>query len=430
MALLNTLAASFRSWFEKGFLYLLSANFLAQFLSFVTSLVVTRFLTPTALGETKILQSYIIFFLVFAGYGFSAAMLKYGSEERSEAYKAALLRLTLLRALLFTAGTLGTVALLALAGLVTRTAYLTRWLLIYLLAVPFIVSYDVLLASLQASRRIKEMSRLQAIYKTITFFCVVLGAWRWGMEGFVIGTILASMLGLLPLARTIGLRRIAALGAWRQEKFAPPAGYGRMVFFSMLANSILILGQYGDMFILDHFVADRQAIGHYSLATYFFIAATQVTNTIQAILIPYFSAYGRDRKWFDRHLLQNQLLTSGLSLGVAAGVNLVAWVLVRYIYGPSYQATLPFLLILSLRYILSSSYAIIAGALIGIEMVKFNFFAIGISTGAGLLLSYLFQARYGIWGVAWAQVLAALLALGLELYWVQQARKMLELKPG
>ncbi len=417
---LNALLGPFRSLLEKGFLYLLSANFLAQFLSFLTSLVITRFLSPERLGEVKILQSYIIFFLVFAGYGFSSAVLKYGAEKRTADDKAFLLRATLRRAMIFTAIIVAVVALLTLSGIVTRTAYLSRWLIIFLAAVPFIVIYDILIAYLQGNKRIKEMSRMQAIYKTITFFLVALGTWRWGLEGFVIGTIAASLIGLLPLLKPVGLdflrRRLGSL----------PAGYNRMVLFSMLAYSITILGQYGDIFILDHFVLDRQSIGHYSLATYFVLAATQATLAIQAILIPYFSEHGRDKAWLDRNLRQYQLLTSGLSLFIAVGINIVAWGLVRYVYKAAYEPSLGYLLVLSLRYILFSSYAIISAALIGIEMVRYHFFAVGVAVPIGLVLSYFLQQPYGAMGVAWAQVIAAALTLALELFWLQRARKMLQ----
>ncbi|MBN2145767.1 MAG: oligosaccharide flippase family protein [Anaerolineales bacterium] len=412
-----------RSLLEKGFLYLLSANFLAQFLSFLTSLVVTKFLDPARLADVKVLQSYVIFFLVFAGYGFSSAALKYCAEDRPAEDKAYLLRQSLLSALVFTAITLAVVALMALAGLVTRPGYLTQWLIIYLSAVPFIVMYDILIAYLQAGKRIKEMSRMQAIYKTITFFAVILGTWRWGLEGFVVGTIAASLIGLLPLFKTVRLDFLKA------RKGSMPAGYNRMVLFSMLAYSITILGQYGDIFILDHFVIDRQSIGHYSLATYFVLAGTQATMTIQAILIPYFSQHGRQRAWFDRNLRQYQLLTSGLSLLIALGIQAAAWLLIRFVYGPAYQPSQAYLFVLSLRYLLFSSYAILSAALTGIEMVRYHFFAVGVAVPSGLFLSYLLQEPYGAMGVAWAQVIAAGLTLALEVFWVQRARKMLELPP-
>lgn len=409
--------APIRSLRDKGFFYLLSASFLAQLLGFGTSLVITKFLAPVELGESKILQSYIILFLVFAGSGFNSTVLKYCSENRSQPEREYLLRFSFFRTLGTTAVAIFVMTLLALMGVITGSRDLVKWLLIYGIAVPFIVIADILTVYLQAQKKIKNMSQVQAINKAIGFVVVVISTWRWGLGGFVVGTVVASIISVIPPLLKVGVHFL------RASPSLIPAGIYSLALFSVLASGVTILGQYGDVFILDHFVSNRTTIGYYSLATYFILAATQVTITIQAILIPYFSEHWKDKGWFDKNLRQDQISTIILSLLVAAGVYGVAWVLIKYIYGASYQPALAYLSILLIRYIIFSSYAIIAAALIGLGLVKFNFYAAAIVTPIGLVFSYLMQRNYGAMGVAWAQVGAALLILGIELFWLQYARK-------
>ncbi len=407
-----------QSLHEKGFFHLLSANFLAQALAFSTSLLITKFLSPLDLGQAKILQSYIILFLVFAGSGFNATVLKYCAEDRTEQNKEYLLKFAFFRTLATTCAVMLLLFGLAYSGLLTGSPDLIRWIMIYALAIPFLVITDLLTVYLQASKKIREMSRVQASIKLINFVFIVACTWKWGLPGFVTGTLAASILGMIPPLSRVG---------WQFLKAAPekiPVGIYSLALFSLLAYGITNLGQYGDLFVLDHFVTDRIAIGHYSLATYFVIAATQVTMTIQAVLIPYFSLHSNDRAWFTRNLRQNQLFTSLISLGIAAGVFLAAWILIRFFYGPAYQPALTYLQVLLIRYILFSSYAIISAALIGIGLIKYNFYAVGVTIPLGLFLSYLLQKQSGALGVAWGQVIAALLTLAIQLVLLQKARKI------
>ncbi len=373
------------------------------------SLLVARFLSPVELGETKILQSYIILFLVFAGSGFNATVLKYCSENRSPANRNFILRFSLYRTLVSTAVVILALAVLAFLGIITSSPYLAHWLIVYATAIPFIVVTDILSVFLLATKRAKDLSAVQAINKAILFVVVVLSTRLWKVEGFVAGTLMASILGILPPLLRVGPDFIKA------PADQAPTGIYSLALFSALANGITILGQYGDVFILDHFVEDRLAIGYYSLATFFIVAANQFTMTIQSTLTPYFSEHGRDRKWLIKNLRQNQLLTIGLSLLVAVGIYGAAWVLIKFAYGSDYHPSLNYLFVLLGRYLLFSSYAVIATAFIGLGLVRYNFYAVAVSTPIGLLLSFLFQQNHGALGVAWAQVIATVVTLAIEL---------------
>ena len=61
---------------EKGFFHLLSVNLFSQLFSFITSLLVAKFLTPAEYGNLKVLQTYINIFVLVATFGFSSSVLK------------------------------------------------------------------------------------------------------------------------------------------------------------------------------------------------------------------------------------------------------------------------------------------------------------------------------------------------------------------
>ncbi len=394
---------------DKGFFHLLSANFLTQFLGFGSQLLVARFLTAVELGEIKILQSYTALFGVVAVFGLNTAVLKFCSENRDEQEKMRILWRSLSLSAITTVCALVLLATLALTGLITSSRHLSIWLIVYSLTIPFTVTTSILSVYLQALKRIKEMARAQAWIKAQSFILIVLCTWRMGFRGFVFATIAAYCAGLVPLLRQVSLKFV------RMGSGYTPLGFYNIALFSVLANGVSMAGQYTDMFILDHFAADRAAIGHYSLATIFYLGAMQVTATVQSISTPYFSERAADEKWFRRQLIRTQLRLVALSAAVAVATYGIAVVMIPLVYGAKYASTPSYLSVLLIRYVVGSSYAITGVALLGLGLVHYNLWAVAIATPVGLVLSYSFLHRFGVQGVAWAQVCTGVLTLGLVL---------------
>ena len=403
---------------KKGFFHLLSANFLAQFLSFGSLLLVARLLSPAEFGEIRIIQSYVSLFTILAGGGLSTAVHKYCAESRTSENKDNILRHSLVIASMTTVITLAFMVVLAMAGGLAKSSRFPLWLLVYALGViPCAVMSDILALFLQAQKRIKEVAGMQALMKGLAFGVVVISTWLGGFHGFIASTIVASLVGLLTLLRLVRLRFFNA------HCYALPEQFANFAFFSVLAGAINIYGQYTDIFILDYFVRDRVEIGYYSLATIFLLGAIQVTTTIQTLATPYFSERAHDQTWFRRKLIQTQTRLAALSVAVAVAVYIAAAVLVYLIYGANYRASLLYLGILLVKYILYSSSAMISIALIGLGLVRYNFAAVAVATPAGLALSYSLLQRFGVAGVAWAQVGSAAIVLIMLLILYRRALK-------
>lgn len=388
----------------KGFFNLLFVNFLTQFLSFGSVLLVAKFLSPTELGEIKIIQSYVGVFTIIASFGFNTAVLKMCSENRSEKEKSGILRLALGYAGISTIIALLLLVVLTLTGIITSlTKHTSYWLIVYACSIPMQVATAIFVVYLQAQKKIKEMAYSQAIIKIQTVLLIILCTWIWGFRGFVISTVITYALGLWPLLRIIGLNFLFTKVEVKTNLFFK---YGLLSF---LANGLYQMGLFSDIFVLDHFSADRDVIGYYALALIFIAAANQVTATVQSITTPYFSEHSQDILWFRKNLTINQLRMSLLSIVVAIGVYLIAWIFIPLLYGPDYSVTLQFLAILLLKYVLWSSCAVISTALLGIGLMHYNLIIVAIVTPVNFLFSYLFFQQSGIIGVAWAQVSATIL---------------------
>lgn len=394
---------------DRGFFDLLSVNFLTQFLGFGSVLLVAKFLTPIELGEVRILQSYLGLFSVFAGFGINAAVLKTCAGNRPSYETSGILRFALGRVSITISVTMIAVIVLSRSGLIVSSRDLSYWLMIYSCIVPLDVITGIFVVFLQAQKKIRMMARSQAIVKLQAVPLIVASTWLWGFRGFVFASIIGYLLGLWPFLRQIGFEFI------RTSLDEKPEGFMSYALFSFLANSVSVLGQRGDIFILDRFSTNREAIGYYSLALVFIMGASQVTGTVQSITLPYFTQRAHDKTWFRNQLKTNQIRIQLLSVVVAFGVFVGAWVLVPQFYGQSYSPTLTYLVVLLVKYVVWSSYALLATAMFSLGYIQYNAIIVFVSTPIGLFATYFFLAEFGVMGVAWAQVLSSVVALCLAI---------------
>lgn len=394
---------------EKGFFNLLFVNFLNQFLSFGTLLLVAKFLTPEEFGGLKIIQSYTASFLILASFGLNSALLKLCSENRSQEEKSGILRLVIIWSSISTVFSLILLFAFSTLGFITSSQSLTKWLMIYACSIPLQVLTGNFIVYLQANKKIKQMARSQAIVKIQSVILIIGSTWLWGFKGYIISSILAYALGLWPYLQQIGIRFLnSSLNKYPERLF-------QFAIFSVLANFVTQLGQISDVFILDHFFENRELIGSYALALIFITAASQVTGTVQSITTPYFSEHAENENWMRQHLFVNQTRMALLSIFVAVLVFVAAAILIPLIYGSEYAQTLSFLSILLLKYIVWSSCAVIGSTLLGLGLMHYNFFIAAIVTPISYILAYFFFQSYSIIGVAWSQVISAIIMFVLEL---------------
>ncbi len=404
---MQNILAVVRNAYQRDYFHYLAAQFLAQFFTFGTMLIVAKLLSPEELGEIKIIQAYAAVFITIADFGLASALLKVCAEDRDEPERYGILRAVLTRAALSTAFALGLLALLLISGVVASSPHRRFWMLIYSTSIPFFVLTSVFMQFLQALKRIRVMAFAQVVIRLQGFIIVVIATWKWGFSGFIFATILMWGVGLWPLIHQTRVPTIL------KAKAKLPSGFMHMAVFAMLSTLMVTLGHQADMFILDHFSLDRTEIGFYSLAVILVQAAWLIVHSAGVVAIPYFSERSHDTAWFRRKLIQTQGQASIVSVGVGAAVFAGAWVFVPFVYGDAYRAVLPYLAVLLLKNVVVSSYTIIRMALIGLGKMNYSFIAFSIATPFGLVLAYFMLQRYGIIGVAWAQGITATVTLTL-----------------
>jgi O-antigen/teichoic acid export membrane protein len=393
---------------RKGFFHLLSANTLIGFLGFGAQLLVAKLLTPIELGQIRTMQSFIAVATVVGGFGFNTAVLKLCSENRSPAEKAFIFRRTLLYSAVPIPIVLAILLLLAKSSVLSPDVAVNRWLPLYMLTIPAVIYTLLIMAYLQALKQIQQMATLQVAVRALGFVAVVLCSATYGLAGFVIAAIIAGTIALVPLwytAKPPTTPSIQIPGLFSQNM--------NIAGWSVAANTVNTAGGYMDILLLNYLTTDRASIGYYGIATIFILGINQLTATVQTIATPYFSEKGDNVNEFKRVLWKYQKLLIMISAIVAAVAALIIPPFITTVYGDSYSAAGVYFRILTLKYFLWSCYALLGQAILGMGLVRYNFFAALVQVVVAATIGYHLIMTFGITGAAWAQVISYAITLVL-----------------
>lgn len=187
----------------KGFFHLLSANFIIRFLGFGSLLLVAKFLTPTELGQIRVMQSYIAVAAIVAGFGFNTAVLKLCSEKRPIEEKSYVFNRNAFYTGLFIIPTLFVLFLLSNFGLLSTDPIINRWFILYIIVIPATVYTALIMVFFQALKKIQLMSKAQVYIRFFGFVSLVLVTYFYGFVGFILSSIVIGYVALIPLIKIV-----------------------------------------------------------------------------------------------------------------------------------------------------------------------------------------------------------------------------------
>ena len=366
---------------EKGFFHLLTANYFIGFLGLASQLFVAKFLSPLELGDIKTLQSFIAVFSVLAGFGFNTAILKMCSENINIGRKKELFSKNIVYTLISMSIVIIFAFFLANFKILSPSENVNDWLVVYILVVPSAVLTSLVIAYLQALKKIKLMATLQSAIRLFGLLLIISSTYYFGFSGFVWSTIVSSYIALIAILYFVkdDLKRPSA---YKLEK--TNFEYAK---WSVLANVVGTIGMYLDILILNTFSTDREALGYYSLATIFLLGLNYVTGTVQSITTPYFSEKSNNEIEFMRIYKKYYKLLGFVSVSIGFLAFLVVPYLIHFVFGEDYHDAGIYFQILVFKYIFWSNFALIGVAVLSIGKMKFNFMITLVTTLIAFLIT-------------------------------------------
>lgn len=395
---------------SKGFFHLLTANYFIGFLGLAAQLMVVKFLSPVEMGQIKTLQSFIAVISIFAGFGFNTAVLKICSEQMDLTKKRAIFSKNILLTIVSITLVLVIVYLLAKFQLFSQDNTINEWLVIYLLIVPASVLTGLFMTYLQALKKIKLMATVQSIIRLFGVGAIILFTYYYGFDGFVWTSIIIGYIGLIGIWFFIK-KEIKVDISYPLEK----RNYSYAIW-SFFGNAVSTSAMYLDIFILNSISEDRELFGFYSIATIFLLGLNYVTSTVQSVATPYFSEKSNNEVEFKRVLFKYLKILVLVSTLAGIGAYFVVPFIVELFYGNEYKNVGEFFQILVFKYMFWSGSALVGVAVLAIGEMKFNFLAVVVTTIMAFFITYYFGINYGVYGVAYGQVLSYFIAMILIVF--------------
>lgn len=400
-----------KSLLQREHVQFFLSNLAQQALAFLTVLAVAKILPENEFAYVRIAQAYLAVLLILGATGVTAPILRYSADASpSSLEKQRLFGHGLKIAMLASA------ALMATAFVVVFVRYpvdsIERLVFLgYAAQIPAVVALSISLVYLQGLQRFRQLAVSQFLLKAIALPFLVGGAYLFGVSGFVVAALAMAVFSALAM-----LVSAPPVIAGRQPSFLPH-DFNSLARYSVVGMLLSTLGQSSDLILLDVLHVDKNAIGSYSLATVFLVAASALVGTAQSVATPAFTKLMNDPQRFRQKLFA---WSSGMFLaGMLVAVCLlgVAYALKLWFFGSRYAEFPALLSLLIIKFVLWSTYAIGGAALVGIGAIKVGSYIAALTTALAFAVSYPLISRFGVWGAAGAQVIVAVVTFVL-IWWI------------
>lgn len=165
-------------------------------------------------------------------------------------------------------------------------------------------------------------------------------------------------------------------------------------------------------------LTSREAVGAYNVAYKLFEPSQMLPGVLLAATFPLMARsaaeWRQQRQGIFRGLLgQNLAVLLALSVGVTAGLYLLAAPVIHVLYGGTYQASIPVLQILAFAAVPMFTNYLLTHALIALDRPRLYALATLCGLAVNLAINLVLIPRLGIEGAAWATVLTEFVLLGL-----------------
>lgn len=439
-------SGSLRARFTTGVFWSLAGAVISRGFTLAASIMCARFLGSSGFGELGIIQSTVGTFGLFAGLGLGLTATKYVAEfrEKDPEKVGRILALSGLAALV--SSTLMMVALVLsshyVAGHVLADAGLAGPLIVGAGLVFFGGLNGAQTGALAGFEAFQTIARVNIVAGLCSFPLIVLGVWRWGLEGAVWGLVAAMAVNWFLNNRALAreCRRSGVKYNVREfhkewevlHLFSLPAFLASIVVGPALwfCNALLVRQPNG-----------YGQLGLYTAADRWRLLILFVPTSIYGMLVPVLSnLYGSgDQLGFRKVFRANLLGVSGLALCCALMVMAAAKPIMAA-YGRSFHSGWPILIILSLSALPESLNTLLGHPLMVAGAMWWRFGFDVLLALALIGVAFVLVPRWGAVGLASAYGLAfSGTTIGLYLFGIskvsrleveQRARRALPGSPG
>ena len=406
-----------RSLIRTGFFHIFSSSVINKMLTFLSNIVVVRFVSKIDYGVFAYADNMISMILLASGMGMVSGTFQLCSEKKDNREKNEIFRY----------GTAVGIRINIVLCLVI--AFISQFLPFkfdsageYL----FLMSINPILMIIFEFQQIYFRSRMEnqkfSFASTFNTFLVVMGA-IFGViiasiDGMIIGRNIAYILTIIivsvKLAAPVYIKKTNIDKKEKIELF-------KISFISMLNNGISHLLYLLDVFLLGLILSSEQIIASYKVATTIPTAMIFIPTALVTYIYPYFASKKDDKHWCLRQYKRIIKYFGSFNLLVTIGLILLAKPIIILLYGTQYIDAVTCFRILAINYFISGTFRTISGnLLITQRRLGFNLMANIISGSINIIGNVILIPLCASGGAALttltASFVAAVMSTGLYIY--------------
>jgi O-antigen/teichoic acid export membrane protein len=406
---------------QKGLFHIMGTNILNYLISFVTNILIVRFLSKTNYGIFSYAYNQYSLFLLFSGMGLISGVLQFGSEKRPDEEKESYFRFGLTAGLIFN---LLISTFIFLYGRFVNISipesapYICELMLLPLF--DYVFNYIAIL--LRIRKKNKEYARLMNINTILYFLFACSGAYFYGITGTILGRYFAFSLSII-----IGIRfckyDFQKMRGVQKLYSSQKRGILKYSIIACLSNSISSLLYLIDIALIGLYIKDSVTVAVYKVATTIPNAMVFIPSSIMVFIYPYFAEQNQNFDWIKQKyysMLKALLLVNAF---ISLLLVIFAPYIISILWGQEYlDAVIPFR-ILSFSYFISASFRIPCGNILAmLRKVKVNLVVSIISGICNILLDMVLIPYMGSNGAAVATLsvvaISSVIAFPYLLYYI------------
>lgn len=385
---------------KSGVMRVLSANMINKVISMLSTMVITRLLTPDEYGIWSYALNIYSYLLLASGFGLISGALQFATEYRGRGKAYSYYKYCVQKGLLINLGLItvvGAVIFIMELPIVGAKPYVISIFPILLLEFIFSIGLIVL----RAQNRIKEFARVLNVNAVAIAIGTCCGAFS-GTSGVVIARYIAIVVSILfegsllfgdiKVARTAErLRPTETKQLWHYS------------LFTGVSSAMNCLVYYIDITLIAALVKNPVDVSMYRVGTLIPNTLQFIPTSVITAILPAIIYHQKDLQWIKSKMKNLYIGLTAANMVICVGVYAAAPLVIKVLSGEQYLPAVPIMRILLLGYFASGTFrSLSVNVLAAFRHVHYGLFISVVSCVTDIVLNYFLILQHGMIGAAYA----------------------------
>lgn len=393
---------------KTGFFHIFSASVLNKILTFLSNIVVVRFVSKIDYGVFSYADNIVSMVLLASGMGLVTGTFQLCSEksnhEKDELFKygtAIGIKVNII---------LSIIIVIISQFIPIKFESAGEYLLLLSVNPILLIIFEFQQIYFRSRMENKKYSFVSSMNTFFVVMGAIVGVFFASIQGMIVGRNIAYVVTIIIVCYKLSAP-ISISADGKKIKKEDKVALFRISFISMLNNGISHLLYLLDIFLLGIILSDEQIIASYKVATVIPTAMVFIPSAIVTYIYPYFAAKKDQADWCMKNYKTIVKYFGMFNLIISMVLIVLAEPIITLLYGMQYVDAVLCFRILAVNYFFSATFRIISGNLLVTQRkLGFNLFINIISGSLNVIGNLLLIPKYESLGAAMTTLIVVIVS--------------------